>query len=77
LILKQWHISNPFWKRYCDDGQIDKIPSVAALPALVDEEKVVQGSTPTIARLAEIEKFTERWDKLQSDACSCDEEALE
>ena len=55
----------------------DKIPSVTTLPALVDEEKVVQGSNPIVARLKEIEKFKELWDKFLSDACSCDEEALE
>jgi glutaredoxin len=54
----------------------DKIPSVTTLPALVDEEKVVQGSDLIVARLEEIEKFKELWDKFQSDACSCDEEAL-
>jgi len=43
----------------------------------VDEEKVVQGSDPIVARLEEIEKFKELWDKFQNDACSCDEEALE
>jgi len=55
----------------------DKIPNVTKFPALVDEEKVVQGSDPIVARLDEIEKFKELWDKFQSDACSCDEEALE
>jgi len=55
----------------------DKIPSVTKLPALVDEEKVVQGSDPIVARLEETEKFKGLWDKFQSDACSCDEEALE
>jgi hypothetical protein len=34
----------------------DKIPSVTRLPALVDEEKVVQGSDPIVAHLEEIEK---------------------
>jgi len=77
LILRQWSILKPFWKHYCADGQIDKIPSVTKLPALVDEEKVVQGSDPIVARLEEIEKFKELWDKFQNDACSCDEEALE
>jgi hypothetical protein len=43
----------------------------------VDEKKVVQGSDPIADRLEEIEKFKELWDKFQSDACSCDEEALE
>jgi len=43
----------------------------------VDEEKVVQESDPIVARLEEIEKFKELWDKFQSDAFSCDEEALE
>lgn len=55
----------------------DKIPSVTTLPALVDEEKVVQGSDLIVARLEEIEKFNELWDKFQSDACSCDEDALD
>jgi hypothetical protein len=55
----------------------DEVPSVTTLPALVDEEKVVQGSDPIVARLEEIEKFKELWDKFQSDTCSCDEEALE
>ena len=55
----------------------DKIPSVFTLPVLVDEEKVVQGSDAVLARLEEIEKFKELWDKFQSDACSSDEEALE
>ena len=59
-------------------GEIrNKIPSVITLPVLVDDEKVVQGSDAIVARLEEIEKFKELWDKFQSDACSCDEEALE
>jgi glutaredoxin len=52
----------------------DKIPSVTALPVLVDGEKVVQGRDAILARLEEIEKFKELWDKFQSDACYCDEE---
>jgi hypothetical protein len=55
----------------------DKIPGVTTLPALVDEENVVQGSDPIVARLEEIKKFKELWDKLQSDDCSCDEEAFD
>lgn len=47
------------------------------MPALVDEEKVVQKSEPIVPRLEEIGKFKELWDKSQSDVCSCDEEALE
>jgi hypothetical protein len=59
-------------------GEIrDKIPSVTKLPALVDEEKVVQGNNPILGCLEEVEKFKELWDKFQNDACSWDEEALE
>jgi len=47
------------------------------LPALVDEEKAVQKKEPIVPRLEKIGKFKELWDKFQSDACSCDEEALE
>jgi len=43
----------------------------------VDGEKVVQGSDLIVARLEEIEKFKELWDKFQSDACSKEKEAFD
>lgn len=76
-VLERLVIAHKVITVYSVEEIRDKIPSVTNLPALLDKEKVVQGSDPILAPLEEIEKFKELWDKFQSDACSRDEKALE
>ena len=51
----------------------ESLPEGTKLPALKDEEELVQGSEAILKHLEKLEAFKAEWDKFQSDACYCDE----
>lgn len=56
-----------------DEGLPEDLPEGTKLPALIDEDEVVEGSEAILKHLEKLEAFKAEWDKFQSDACYCDE----
>jgi hypothetical protein len=44
------------------------------LPAIVDDDRLIQGKKNIMKYLDELGNFLEEWQKFQSDACYCDPE---
>jgi len=53
----------------------EALPAGTKPPVLIDEGCIIQGSKAILVYLEKLETFKEWWDKFQSDACYCDEEA--
>lgn len=51
----------------------DEVPNGTKPPFLIDEGKVIAGSSRILEHLSELEDFKKLWYKFQSDACYCDE----
>ena len=42
------------------------------LPAIIDDNRVIQGKRNIMQYLEELSEFLDEWQKYQSDACYCD-----
>jgi glutathione S-transferase len=54
------------------EGRSDQLPEGTRPPALVDDDRVIQGAGAIFAYVEELEELKRVWLKYQSDVCYCD-----
>ena len=58
-----------------EKDEADSVPEKnVSAPALIDQDKIIQGNEDILNYLSQLDEFRKLWYKYQSDVCYCDDE---